>query len=198
LFHLRLAKKIVCAQPAHLVVHRLNNFVATKLLRPREAPPPITRASQHMVCECAPLVHRVGGHSAAHHHFDHLDLWIRIRRLSRGAGMGLLRRRRRQPDPHHSSHSSFTEDYLARACARVLSNERKEIASAKTSSNQLAFFGSGVQRLHRRWSRRRRQCTPRPSGPSLQVTRIRRAPTEKASSPGIARALAPCRPHHAA
>ncbi len=27
----------------------------------RKAPPPITRASQHKVCECAPLAHRVRG-----------------------------------------------------------------------------------------------------------------------------------------
>src|ERR1700683_591865 len=104
LFHLCSAKKIVCAQPACALVHRLNNFVSTKFLRLREAPPPETGASQHKVCECAPLAHRLGGHSAAHHHFGHSDLWIRLRWLSRGPGMGLLRRRRRQPAPHHSRH----------------------------------------------------------------------------------------------
>jgi hypothetical protein len=34
--------------------------------------------------------------------------------------MGLLRRRRSQPHPHHSSHSSFAEGDLTRAAASAV------------------------------------------------------------------------------
>jgi hypothetical protein len=51
-----------------------------------------------------------------------LILGIRIRRIPRGAGLGILRRRRHQPDPHHRPDSTSAAGLLIRLTSRPNEN----------------------------------------------------------------------------
>src|ERR1700733_2356216 len=77
----------------------------------------IGTASQKQVCGGARLGLRPlkGERHAIADHSDCADSWIRLWRLSSGARMGLLRRRRPQPDPYDCADSTFVEGDLKRA-----------------------------------------------------------------------------------
>src|SRR5579863_2800471 len=74
-------------------------------------------ASQQKVCAIARHCGkgtREGERHAVANHFDRADFWIWIWRLSSGTGMGILWRRRHQPDSDDHLDSAFAEGDLTR------------------------------------------------------------------------------------
>src|ERR1700747_1824059 len=66
------------------------------------------------MCGAERLLHRLAKERlyVADHSSDHPDLRIRLRWLSSRPGLGLLRRRRAQPDPDYRTDPAAAEGYL--------------------------------------------------------------------------------------
>ena len=200
LFPFARGKKKVCAQPANAIPHPSAankrprtgilswDFHPSKSVRAAEAPRREERASDHRVCECARFACRVGGQRAADHS-DLVDLWIWIRRVPCGAGMGLLRGRRHQPHSGHHCHSVAAQsDLMFRVDERDLPTRRNRI--------QVLFIGERRAQRACASARKRRPCKLRRGPPSPVLHRIRPAPAAKASSPGNGSGRELCRPRH--
>jgi hypothetical protein len=131
LFASRPAKKNVWAQPAKTVPHFPRHRIEMQQISTSRKPlcargGGMTRddgisAGSSRVRGAPRIVnaHRIGGQCAAHHHshLAHYGIWVR--RLSRRAGLGILRWGKRQPHSHHRSNSAAAQSDLKSGCTQA-------------------------------------------------------------------------------